>query len=80
MRRAAIYARVSTADQSEHMQLDVLREFATRRGFTLCTEFVDHGVSGSKTKRPALDRLMSAARRREVDVIWFIGSIASRGR
>ena len=67
-RRAAIYARVSTTDQNPENQLDVLRSFAGARGWR-STEFVDHGVSGAKERRPALDTLVSAARRRSVDIV-----------
>ncbi len=69
-KRAAIYARVSTvAGQSPEMQLDVLREHAARRGFDVVDEFVDHGASGARERRPELDRVMTAARRREVDIV-----------
>ena len=69
-KRAAIYARVSTlVGQSPAMQLDVLREFAARRGFEVVTEFVDHGASGARERRPALDKLMDAARKRAFDLV-----------
>lgn len=68
-RRAAIYARVSTADQSPQMQLDALREYAARRGFGTAAEFIDHGVSGTNSRRPELDKLMDSARKRRVDVV-----------
>ena len=72
MTRAAIYARVSTSEQSPQMQLDALREYAERRGFAVVDEFVDHGVSGTKASRPMLDRLMEAADWRRS--VWvFIG-------
>lgn len=68
--RAAIYARVSTvAGQSPQMQLDALREYAARRDLEVVAELVDHGVSGTRDHRPALDRLMAAARQRQVDVV-----------
>ena len=68
--RAAIYARVSTlAGQSPQMQLDVLREYAGRRGLSIAGEFVDHGVSGARDQRPELDRLMAGARQRAFDVV-----------
>ncbi len=51
------------------MQLDVLREFAGRRGLELVAEFVDHGASGARERRPALDELMDAARKRTFDVV-----------
>ena len=67
--RAAIYARVSTQDQSAQMQLDVLREFLQRRGLELVGEFVDEGVSGTKESRPELDKLLEPARKRLFDVV-----------
>jgi DNA invertase Pin-like site-specific DNA recombinase len=65
--RCAIYARVSTQDQSTEMQLAALREYVSRRGWQIVREYVDHGVSGSKERRPALDRLVADARRRAFD-------------
>jgi DNA invertase Pin-like site-specific DNA recombinase len=66
--RAAIYARVSTLDQEPENQLREVREYCSRRGWTV-REFVDQGVSGAKDKRPALERLISDARRRKFDVV-----------
>ena len=66
---AALYARVSTADQTCENQLLELRAYATARGWTIVREFVDAGVSGTKEKRPALDELMKDARRRRFDVV-----------
>jgi DNA invertase Pin-like site-specific DNA recombinase len=67
--RAAIYARVSTTDQSSGMQLDELREFSRRRNWQVVDEFVDNGVSGSKKSRPGLDKLLAAARSKAFDVV-----------
>ena len=71
MARVAIYARVSTKDkgQNPEMQLSELREYCGRRGWKVTGEYVDVGVSGSKSSRPQLDRLMRDARLRRVDVI-----------
>ena len=66
--RAAIYARVSTLDQEPENQLAELRRYADARGW-MPTEYVDHGVSGAKERRPALDRLLADARRRRFDVL-----------
>jgi DNA invertase Pin-like site-specific DNA recombinase len=66
--RAAIYARVSTQDQTPDNQLLPLRAFVAARGWTVA-EYVDHGISGAKESRPALDAMLKAARRRQVDVI-----------
>lgn len=67
-RRAGLYARVSTMDQSPENQLHAMRPHSAARGW-VAEEFVDHGVSGAKDRRPALDRLLKAARARQVDII-----------
>lgn len=69
--RAAIYARVSTANngQDPRVQTRELGEFCEHRGWTLVPEYVDVGISGTKEKRPALDRLMADAHRRKFDVV-----------
>jgi DNA invertase Pin-like site-specific DNA recombinase len=66
--RAALYARVSTADQNTENQLTSLRLFTEARGWAPA-EFVDHGVSGAKERRQALDALLAAARARKIDVV-----------
>ena len=66
--RAAIYARVSTLDQHVENQLQELRTYCERRGWS-ATEFIDHGVSGAKERRPALDEMLKAAKRRKFDVL-----------
>ena len=60
MQRYAICARVSTLDQEPENQLAELRRYAEVRGWT-AVEYVDHGVSGTKDRRPALDRLLKDA-------------------
>ena len=69
--RAAIYARVSTTNhgQDATMQTRELREYCERRGWTVAGEYVDVGISGTKDKRPELDRLMADAHRRRFDVV-----------
>jgi DNA invertase Pin-like site-specific DNA recombinase len=67
--RCALYARVSTSDQSTEMQLAALREYVNRRGWVTAAEYVDEGISGSKERRPALDRLMVDAKRRTFDAV-----------
>jgi len=58
--KIALYARVSTDGQDPEVQLAALRAHATQRGWEIVEEFVDHGFSGAKERRPALDRLMNA--------------------
>lgn len=69
MPRVALYARVSTIEQRPDVQIEPLRIYAAARGFEVVGEYVDHGVSGSKTRRPALDRLLADARRRRFDAV-----------
>ena len=68
--RCCLYARVSTTNGGQHpeMQLAELREHALRRGWTVAGEFTDQ-ISGSKDSRPALNKLMAQAHRREFDVV-----------
>src|SRR5438876_9798936 len=66
--KAAIYARVSTVDQEPENQLQELRRYVEARGWT-AVEYVDRGVSGAKDRRPALDQLLTDARRRRFDVL-----------
>src|SRR5271156_4997320 len=48
MKKAAIYARVSTPDQHVETQLYDLRKLADQRGFTITREYCDRGISGTK--------------------------------
>lgn len=70
--RVGAYARVSTSDQSTENQLIDLRRYAEQRGWTIPREYVDHGVSGGKESRPALDELMKDARRRKFDIVLVV--------
>jgi len=69
MPRVAFYARVSTSEQTVEPQLFALRAYAEARGLEIAAEHVDHGVSGAKDRRPALDKLLADARRRRFDVL-----------
>ena len=68
-KRLALYARVSTKNtgQDPETQLIALREYAAHRGFPITCEYVDIGISGTKDRRPELDRMMTDARRRRFD-------------
>jgi DNA invertase Pin-like site-specific DNA recombinase len=55
--------------QDPELQLRELREYAIRRGWQIVEEYTDHGVSGTKASRPALDRLMTDAHRRRFDAV-----------
>lgn len=77
-RLVALYTRVSTADQSVAMQLGDLQPFCIQRGFTIYREYCDHGISGIKERRPALDELMADARKRKFDavIVWDFSRFA----
>jgi DNA invertase Pin-like site-specific DNA recombinase len=61
-------------NQNPEMQLSELREYGARRGWEIISEYIDEGVSGSRERRPQLDRLMADAHRRKFDLIavWKI--------
>lgn len=69
MKRAAIYARISTLRQDEGMQIADLRELALRHKWEIVTEYIDRGVSGKKESRAELNKLMADAKRRKFDVV-----------
>jgi len=79
--KCALYARVSTKDQNPESQLRELREYAARRGWGV-QEFVDHGVSGTRDSRPALDEMLTAVRKGSVDVVlcWRFDRVARSTR
>lgn len=68
-RRTWSFARVSTTDQRSEIQLFALRQYAEARGLDIVGEHIDHGVSGAKDSRPALNRMLAEARRRRFDVL-----------
>ena len=71
--KIAIYARVSTSNgQNPETQLRELRDYCARRDSDLPREYVDVGISGTKEKRPELDRLLFDAHHRRFDavVVW----------
>ena len=69
MKRVALYCRVSTSDQTCDNQLRDLRDYCRARGWPDVREFIDTGISGTKERRPALDKLMAEVKGRHVDVV-----------
>src|SRR5246500_2920364 len=69
--RAAIYARVSTINNGQDpiVQTREIREYCERRGWQIAGEYVDVGISGTKEKRPELDRLLADAHSRRFDAV-----------
>lgn len=72
--RVALYARVSTSDQSTEGQVRELTEYASRMGWLVSPELIfrDDGVSGVRANRPQLDRLRALVRERGVDVVLAV--------
>jgi DNA invertase Pin-like site-specific DNA recombinase len=80
--RAALYLRVSTADQKPDLQFDGLRAYAARAGLDIIQDYCDVGVSGRREGRPQLNALMTAARNREIDcvLVWKFDRFARSTR
>jgi len=76
MKRAAVYLRVSTLDQTTANQERELRQVASRAGLEIVKVYKDHGVSGAKgrDKRPQFDALLNDATKRQFDVVmaWSV--------
>jgi DNA invertase Pin-like site-specific DNA recombinase len=68
-RRVVRYLRVSRAEQDVALQDDETAELVKRRGWTLVETYTDHGVSGARESRPALDRLLADARNGRFDAV-----------
>jgi DNA invertase Pin-like site-specific DNA recombinase len=67
--RAALYMRVSTLDQNPESQLHDLLQLAQQRDWEIVGRYIDHGISGTRTRRPGLDQMMADARRGKFDVV-----------
>jgi DNA invertase Pin-like site-specific DNA recombinase len=76
MKRAVLYLRVSSTDQTAASQERELREIAERAGWEVLKVYRDHGISGARQrdKRPAFDALCRDASTRQFDVVmgWSV--------
>jgi len=70
MKRAGLYVRCSTDQQTVENQVRILTEVAQRSGWTIVRVFEDQGISGAKGRdqRPGFDALLKAIHRREIDI------------
>ena len=71
MFRVGLYARVSTEDQNTlAMQNRAMREYAARRGWTVVMQVRE--VNSGAVRREAREKLLEAARSREIDgvLVW----------
>lgn len=77
--KVAIYARVSTDEQSPDAQLRDTREYVRARGWEQVVEFIDVGESGAKDNRPAWSELWMQLRQRKINVL-VVAAIDRIGR
>src|SRR6202522_3794646 len=84
MKKVAIYARVSTSDQSADSQITSLIDYSQRRNFEVFNQYVDQ-VTGVVSKRkawqaPAYQRLMADSKQKRFDVVlvWKFDRFARR--
>ena len=76
--KAAIYARVSTDEQTTDNQVLKLKKVADRNGWEIEAIYADT-ISGAKSKRPQLDKLMESVMRKEIDMV-MVWSVDRLGR
>ncbi|EST11942.1 recombinase family protein [Sporolactobacillus laevolacticus] len=84
LKRAAIYARVSTIEQAEEgysidEQLRLLNQWCEKEGYEVYHEYADRGISGKSIKaRPSLQHLLDDAMNRhfEVVIVWKMNRLA----
>lgn len=69
-KRVALYARVSTLkDQKTEVQVEAIKNYCSRRGWTVHIEILDDGFSGASSNRPGLKKLIGLVQRREIDIV-----------
>ena len=68
------YARVSTVEQNADLQTRALKDAGCQKVYT------DHGVSGTKAKRPQLDKLLEHARAGDEVVVWKLDRLGRNTR
>jgi len=67
-----IYVRVSTPDQNPQIQISELRRYCEARQWVISEEIIDHGFTGANDKRPGLQKLLTMARARQIDVVVVV--------
>jgi DNA invertase Pin-like site-specific DNA recombinase len=79
-KRAVIYARVSTGEQSAENQIDKLKTMQSLQNYTLIHTYVET-VSGGSADRPEFQRMLDDARLRKFDVIlvWSLDRFSREG-
>lgn len=70
--KVALYARVSTNDQTTENQLLALRDLASRNDHEIVAEYTDHGVSGVATKKDARAKMLLDAKAKKFSVLYCV--------
>ena len=80
-KKAVIYSRVSTNEQTVDNQLKVLREVAKKRGLEVVREISDEGISGAagRDARKCFDELIKGSIKNEWDII-LVWDVSRLGR
>ena len=81
MQRVAIYARVSTQEQAENgnsldFQIEKLKAYCQLHEFKIVGEYVDAGVSGAKSERPALNKLKKDISKIDIVLIYKLDRLS----
>ena len=83
--KTALYARVSSEKQAEKdlsipAQLKALRDYATKKGWEVCREFVDEAKSARTANRPQFQEMIATAKQKEkpftVILVWKLSRFA----
>ena len=81
--RAALYMRVSTDKQAKEgdsipAQKEALERYAKEKGYVIAGEYIDDGVSGTKSDRDELQKLLDDVKQSRIDIVlvtkldrWF---------
>ena len=81
MQRVAIYVRVSTQEQAENgnsldFQIDKLKAYCQLHEYKIVGEYVDAGVSGAKSERPALNKLKDNIDKIDIVLIYKLDRLS----
>jgi len=82
--KAAIYIRVSTADQVENYSIESQRErleaFCKSKGWEIYDTYIDGGYSGASLERPALQEMLSSLNNFDAVVVYKLDRLSRSQR
>ena len=70
--RCAIYARVSTTDQTTENQLIALRDLAEKNGHQIVAEYIDQGVSGVSKIKDSRSKMLLEAKAKKFSILYVV--------